>query len=673
MNTPFQTYSSHNPDLFFSVTIDGAVAIAAAGVDDALVSANAVDCAAGADAASAGVGAVSGDAVESVVDTGAACAVDAAGDADDRQQLSDQDLEELLETCLQLMAEFVDTHPDQVIEENFEDRMETQIRHLVYLTLGWEAEWESEQKDEEVDEERAVMEAFVAQHCTLATAPTLFRKINAELRETVNECVEHAMEIFFSSIMPPRAHPTTFVREEGGDKEDNEGTPAQGAASAAAVVARRRAIAATLRKLRAMPQPAQRTPEWYEFRHGLITASNAYKAFGSQAMQNQLIYEKCKPQQEQWGGGTGTSAGAGASKEVHMVNTTTTLHWGQKYEPVSIEFYERWFKTRVGEFGCIRHDTYSFLGASPDGINVDPTSSRYGRALEIKNIVNREITGIPKKEYWVQMQLQMEVCDLDDCDFLETRFVEYPSHNAFVEDSAYGRDNDGDNADVDHVSGLDIDIDLSRSRDGKLKGSMLHFYNPETGEPFYVRKPIVITHRDESEHWEKTQMEVYLAAPYNYVFVNYIYWKLAEWSCVLVERNRAWFVSAVPTLSAIWATIEKERVEGYAHREPLKRTAAKAALVVAQQPPPPSRPVPLIRWKSPSSATRPPPLPMPTAHACSAFASPPSPSQLPPPSPSWKMLPQQQQQQPRCWLDTRAPPAAFSSSSALFTKVVKLP
>ena len=51
--------------------------------------------------------------------------------------------------------------------------------------------------------------------------------------------------------------------------------------------------------------------------------------------------------------------------------------------------------------------------------------------LEIKNIVNREIDGIPKKEYWIQMQLQMEVCDLDECDFLETKFTEYDSSEAY--------------------------------------------------------------------------------------------------------------------------------------------------------------------------------------------------------------------------------------------------
>jgi len=54
-------------------------------------------------------------------------------------------------------------------------------------------------------------------------------------------------------------------------------------------------IGAQLTVLRGKPQPAQRTPEWYKFRHNLITASNAYKAFESQATKNQLIYEKCQP------------------------------------------------------------------------------------------------------------------------------------------------------------------------------------------------------------------------------------------------------------------------------------------------------------------------------------------------------------------------------------------
>ena len=55
----------------------------------------------------------------------------------------------------------------------------------------------------------------------------------------------------------------------------------------------------TIEYLKRRPQPAQRTPEWYVFRHGLISASNIWKVFGSDATRNSLIYEKCKPLQKE--------------------------------------------------------------------------------------------------------------------------------------------------------------------------------------------------------------------------------------------------------------------------------------------------------------------------------------------------------------------------------------
>ena len=113
------------------------------------------------------------------------------------------------------------------------------------------------------------------------------------------------------------------------------------------------------------------------------------------------------------------------------------MHHGNKYEDVSIMLYESLYKTKVKDYGCIQHDIYEFLGASPDGIVVDSNSSRYGRMLEIKNPTTREITGIPKEDYWIQMQLQMETCNLNECDFLETGFKEYNSQEDFMEDGTF--------------------------------------------------------------------------------------------------------------------------------------------------------------------------------------------------------------------------------------------
>ena len=89
----------------------------------------------------------------------------------------------------------------------------------------------------------------------------------------------------------------------------------------------------------------------------------------------------------------------------HMSKTTSNLicynvKWGNLFEPVSIQIYEIVNSTTVEDFGCITHHEIDYIAASPDGINIELNSNRFGRMLEIKNIVNREITGIPKTEYW---------------------------------------------------------------------------------------------------------------------------------------------------------------------------------------------------------------------------------------------------------------------------------
>jgi len=286
-------------------------------------------------------------------------------------------------------------------------------------------------------------------------------------------------------------------------------------------------IDAKLAHIRAKPQPDQRTPEWYKFRHNLLTASNAWKAFESQSCMNQLIYEKCKPLLQ-------------CSQEKEYVNTASPMHWGQKYEPVSRMIYEHMYKTKVADFGCLQHDVHAFLGASPDGINVDPESQRYGRMLEIKNIVNRDITGIPKKEYWIQMQLQMETADLNECDFLETQFAE-----------------EGDEGDQPHSS------------DALFTGIILYFM--KDGKPWYEYEPIGFN-RDESVAWFNDAMERNQA----HMWVKTIHWRLEKMSCVLVLRNKLWFQHAIQVLDNLWQTIVTERSnpQGYEHRAPKRRTNA---------------------------------------------------------------------------------------------------
>ena len=62
--------------------------------------------------------------------------------------------------------------------------------------------------------------------------------------------------------------------------------------------------------------------------------------------------------------------------------------------------YEHKYSTKIQDFGCIEHQTHPFLAASPDGIVTG--KNNFGRMIEIKNVVSRDINGIPKTDYYIQ-------------------------------------------------------------------------------------------------------------------------------------------------------------------------------------------------------------------------------------------------------------------------------
>ena len=342
-----------------------------------------------------------------------------------------------------------------------------------------------------------------------------------DAEDDITHIIERAKEDFFHTYMPPRQYSSSIIT----CKPDTL------------------SVATKLEYLRGKYQPEQRSNDWYSYRYNLITASNAFKAFENQVVKNQLIYEKCQPL-------TTVNEADADTKIVQLTNTKSPLHWGQKYEPLSVLIYERMYNTTIEDYGCIKHDKHHFIGASPDGINNDPSSDRYGRLLEIKNIVNREITGIPKKEYWVQMQLQMEVCDIDECDFLETKFVEYADESAFNNDRQ--------------------PCNLYRSSDNKHKGVIMYFHVHSTGKPLYIYSPVTLSSKTDCDNWQTSMLQKYVNEE-GLVFVEYIYWKLEILSCVLVPRNRIWFNNNVWELEDIWASIEHERLNGHEHRAPQRR------------------------------------------------------------------------------------------------------
>ena len=328
----------------------------------------------------------------------------------------------------------------------------------------------------------------------------------------IDELINESINTYFWRNKNPRSYPKTFTNYQD-------------------YLSRKDRVTELLDYYTKLEQPDQKTDEWYEFRYGGLTASSIYKAFDSQANQNNLIYEKCKP----------------LKKHTNSVNIDSAFHHGHLYEPLSTMIYEWNYDTTIGEFGCIKHKDYEFIRASPDGINIKPHNHLYGRMLEIKNPVSRVISGTPKKEYWVQMQIQMEVWDLEQCDFLETSFKEFESYEDFEKDA-------------------DDTLTHSHKADGRKKGIIIMFNDGI--QPTYEYMPLSIHNKKDCDEWVENTID---NAESSLSWIKNIYWYLDVYSCVLVPRNKKWFKAIYPKIKSCWDTILKERVTGYDHRKPKKR------------------------------------------------------------------------------------------------------
>ena len=247
-------------------------------------------------------------------------------------------------------------------------------------------------------------------------------------------------------------------------------------------------------------QPVQRSTEWYNMRNGLLTASDWGKILDAKT---DVLTKKC---------GDDKFIGGDA------------IEWGKKYEEVANMIYQYRNNVKVLEFGCLKHPNYDYLGASPDGITPD------GIMVEIKCPYTRKITGIPKYEYWCQVQGQLEVCDLERCDFIECCIKEYNNEAEYLEDT---RNNE--------------------------KGVIADFYiKSEKNYIKYYSK--LFLNGSELDEWKNKIVEEKVNN--DIIFFNFTYWRLEEVSCIPIYRNKEWFNYAQPILKNYWNYILKYRELG---------------------------------------------------------------------------------------------------------------
>lgn len=289
------------------------------------------------------------------------------------------------------------------------------------------------------------------------------------------------------------------------------------------------------------PKHEQRTPEWFEVRHNCITASMISKVLGTETERNTALYDK-------------------TADEVKQVQYGTAARHGVKYEAMAQRIYEIENNVTISEYGCIVHKDISYLASSPDGVvtSLKDTNDTLllGRMLEIKCVYSRLIHGLPKKEYWMQTQIQLEVCDLEYCDFFECDIKE-------IEETQLQKDICGDTK--------------SKKSQKSQKSQNIKYYG------VCVETSV----KDKTTDEEQTRYEYFFSHDYSSLdellqardkYIDAVLesveeirsncWVLRGSSCLTIRRNRDWFASVKNKFKEFWEDVEFCRRDKK-HREKL--------------------------------------------------------------------------------------------------------
>jgi putative phage-type endonuclease len=266
-----------------------------------------------------------------------------------------------------------------------------------------------------------------------------------------------------------------------------------------------------LKELLKLPLMKQRSEEWFEARKTRLTASDLCDAIKGGNVAIRLAKKK-----------------ANILVDNINYNAIPALKWGTMFEPMATRCYSQKMKNiTIHDFGLICDANNSHFGASPDGIN------DLGIMLEIKCPYSRKIVdGVIPEKYKMQIQGQLAVCKLKECDYIECIFKTIESEEEYL-----ALENEG-TAQLKHGHGLIAEFYNS-------KGEYMYYYS----DPNKTPSECVIDIQTQIQTRAETEM--------NLRFSKYTYWRLDEMIIQRVVFNANEWETISPKIDRFWEQVEE--------------------------------------------------------------------------------------------------------------------
>lgn len=265
-----------------------------------------------------------------------------------------------------------------------------------------------------------------------------------------------------------------------------------------------------LKELRKLPFVKQRSIEWLEMRKNRLTASDLYDAIKG-------------------GNGSLTLAKKKAKVIIDNINYNSipALKWGTMFEPMATRCYSQANgNIKIYDFGLICDPNCEHFGASPDGIN------ELGIMIEIKCPISRKIIDgeIPIK-YQKQIQGQLAVCDLEECDYIECQFKTFEDAEEYIS----------------YIHNIEEDCIINH-------GVIAEYINSDRQYYYLYSNPFKTTLEAIQDIEEQKSNML------NDDFIKYTYWHLVQINIQKVFFDKEEWDKTVPLIEAFWNKVEECRL-----------------------------------------------------------------------------------------------------------------
>jgi putative phage-type endonuclease len=261
-----------------------------------------------------------------------------------------------------------------------------------------------------------------------------------------------------------------------------------------------------------LPLMKQRTEEWYEARKTRLTASDLYDAIKGNNVSIKLAKKK-----------------ANIVIDTINYNGIPALKWGTMFEPMATRCYsQKMNDIAIHDFGLVCDTENEHFGASPDGIN------ELGIMLEIKCPYSRKIEdGVIPEKYKMQIQGQLAVCKLKECDYIECVFKSLDSVEEYLA--------------LDCEDGNDVKHGVIAEYYNS-KGEYVYYYSEPNRTPKECVDDICGSDGEGNSNINPDK---------SLKFSKYTYWRLDEMIIQRVVFNAKAWETIVPKINAFWESVEE--------------------------------------------------------------------------------------------------------------------